>query len=100
MRNWRVIIRTADGRQLATRSIKIADQLIVLRADHVLPGGMPCDLQIVVPALDARKPASVAEVKAVVAGAIFSEGIIRLDLQIESIDSAAKSIIDARIYGG
>ena len=99
MRNWRVFIKTADGRQLAARSIEITERVVVVRTDHVLPTGMKCELQIIVPSLDARKPAAIAEAKAMVKEAIFSEGEIRLDLKVESISSAAKDMIDARIYG-
>lgn len=100
MRYWRVLVKSGDGRQFFTRVVEISASRAVLRGDHVLPAGMSCDLQIIIPSRDEKQPAGVAGLQAEVGVAVFASGDIRLELRIKSLSDEARSLIDSRKAAG
>lgn len=99
MRYWRVLVKSGDGRQFYTRAVEISASRIVLRGDHVLPTGMLCDLQIIIPSLDEKLPAGMAGLQAEVGGVIFASGDIRLNFRVTSLSNEARQLIGSRKAG-
>lgn len=96
MRNWRVWVRSGDGRQFAARALEISASRAVLRGEHVLPGGMLCDLQVVIPAADETQPATTAALQAEVGHAVFAAGDVRLECRVVSLSREARQLIESR----
>ena len=93
MSYWRVFVRSNDGRQFYARAMEISEYRAVLRGAHVLPGGMVCDLQVIIPARDETQPAGEADLEAEVDEVIFTGGDIRLNLRVKSLSREARSLI-------
>jgi hypothetical protein len=96
MRNWRVWVKSGDGRQFAARALEISADRAVLRGEHVLPGGMLCDLQIIIPAADETKSATTAGLQAEVGHAVFAAGHVRLECRVVSLSREARQLIESR----
>lgn len=96
MRNWRVWVKSGDGRQFAARALEISASRAVLRGEHVLPGGMLCDLQVVIPATDETKSATLAGLQAEVGHAVFSAGDVRLECRVVSLSREARQLIESQ----
>lgn len=96
MRYWRVLVKSGDGRQFFTRAVEISENRAVLRGDLILPTGMVCDLQIIIPSQDENLPAAVAVLQAEVGVVVFAAGDIRLDFRVKSLSDEARQLIYSR----
>jgi hypothetical protein len=96
MRNWRVLVKSSDGRRFSTRAIEISAERAVVRGDWVLPNGMVCDLQLVIPPQTVTQLAGEANLQAEVSEVVFSSWDIHLDFRIKSLSSEARKWIESR----
>ena len=96
MRYRLVLVKSGDGRQFFTRAVEISANRAVLCGEHALPVGMACDLQVIIPARDAKQPAGVAGLQAEVGAVIFAFSDIRLELRVKSLSDEARQLIDSR----
>ncbi|OYZ63805.1 MAG: hypothetical protein B7Y04_07385 [Gallionellales bacterium 24-53-125] len=95
MRSYRVLVLPAKGKQFISRLMEISSRRVVLRGEQMLPVGMLCDLQIIIPPLAERMPCATAELKAEVGEVIFSDGFIRLECRIKLLGNEARQLLDA-----
>lgn len=96
MRYWRVLVESGDGRRFFTRAVEISASRAVLRGDHALPAGMPCDLRVIVPPPDDKQPPAMVGLHAEVGEVVFTSSGIRLDFRVKSLSDEARQLIDAR----
>lgn len=92
---WRVFVKSGDGRKFFSTAMNVSTHRMVLRGDHVLPTGMVCDLQIIIPPLNENQHAGVAVLQAEVDEVVFSSGDVQLHLKVKSLSNDARRLISA-----
>jgi len=95
MRYFKVLVKSGNGRQFFCRVMEISASRVVLRGDYILPVGMVCDLQVIIPSVDEKKPSGSIDLRAEVGEVIFSEGYIRLECRIKSLGNEAGKLLAA-----
>ena len=95
MRFFKVVVKLGNGRQFFCRVMEISPSRVVLRGDYILPVGMACDLQVIIPSLDEKMPSSSVDLRAEVHEVIFSEGYIHLECRIKSLSNEAGKLLAA-----
>ena len=95
MRYCRVLVKSGDGKRFFARMLDISVSHAVLRGDYVLPAGMLCDLQLMLPPAGERQPARILDMQAVVDSVYFASGAIRLELKIKSLGNDVRRLIES-----
>lgn len=96
MQYCQVWVKSIDGRRFLSRVVEISEHHTVLRGAHMLPSGMVCDLQVIIPAPDEKQPSSVADLQAEVDEVVFSSGDICLNFKVKSLSREARHLISSR----